>query len=129
MERLSKPFFYGSSEMDECRAYWKWAQHNPTLRNYLYKIVNEGKRSPIHGRHLTQIGLRKGVPDYHLPVPNDSYNGFWLEMKTKEKGRYKISPYQAEWMDKLRLVGQYATFGYGWEDASEKTLAYLNNKL
>ncbi len=129
MEDYFKPNIHSPSEMDECKAYWKWAQNYPVLRNYLYKIVNEGRRSPISGKNLKLIGLRKGIPDYHLPVANEKYYGFWLEMKTQDQSNYRISVYQSEWIDKLRAVNQYATFGYGWEDAAKKTLAYIKNKI
>lgn len=117
------------TEMQECIAYWQWAQTVPILRDYLFKIVNEGKRSPIHGRQLKLIGLRKGLPDYHYPVANKNWNGFWLEMKKRQLRRSSIPDYQDEWIEKLIRIGHYATFAFGWEDAASKTLDYLNNRL
>lgn len=122
-----KPRF--PSEMDECRAYWEWAQHIPVLKDYLYKVVNEGRRSPIHGRQLKFIGLRRGVPDYHYPVPNDNYYGLWIEMKTRNKKDSYLSEYQKEWLEKLRKIGHYATFAYGWEHAAKVTMEYIKNQI
>lgn len=121
--------FEEPSEMEECRAYWKWAQHHPVLRDYLYHIVNEGRRNQRHGRNLKLIGLRAGLPDYHLPVPNKTWNGFWLEMKVRKKITCAMPVAQQQWLEKLRKMNQYATFAYGWEDAAEKTLSYLNDKV
>lgn len=129
MEHIKKIYFGSPSEMEECRAYWEWAQKIPVLKDYLYKIVNEGKRSPIAGRHLKNIGLRKGLPDYHFPVPNDNWYGFWLEMKTRDGQEKHISDCQKEWRDKLLRINQYATFAFGWEDAIQKTMDYLKNRL
>ncbi|HEX4373881.1 MAG TPA: hypothetical protein VHZ50_11315 [Puia sp.] len=127
LEKRSAPDI--PSEMMECRAYWEWAQNIPVLRDYLYKIVNEGKRSPILGRQLKNIGLRRGIPDYHFPVANDKWNGFWLEMKTRNKRTSSLPDHQEEWVEKLIRIDHYATFAYGWEDAADKTMAYIKNKV
>lgn len=116
------------NELDECRAYWQWAQKIPVLRDYLYKILNEGKRSPIFGRHSQMIGWRKGLPDYHYPVSNGKFHGFWLEMKRRDN-KGKIHEDQRLWIEKLLKIDQYATVAYGWEDAVEKTLRYINNQI
>lgn len=117
------------TEMTECMAYWEWSQQIPVLKDYLYKVVNEGKRSPIHGRQLQRIGLRKGIPDYHFPVSNDKWNGFWLEMKKRDCRENSAPDYQKEWIEKLRRVNQYATFAFGWEDAADKTMNYIKNRI
>lgn len=117
------------TEMQECRAYWEWVQTVPLLRDYIYKIVNEGKRSPIQGKQLQLIGLRKGLPDYHYPVANAKWNGFWLEMKKRNLREKVIPAHQKAWLEKLIRIDQYATFAFGWEDAAAKTMDYLNNKV
>lgn len=129
MERGKKSYIKIPTEMQECRAYWQWVQTVPLLRDYLYKIVNEGKRSVIQGGQLKQIGLRAGLPDYHFPVANDNWYGFWLEMKTRKKSEKVMPSHQSDWLEKLRKIRQYATFAYGWEDAAEKTMSYLQNKV
>lgn len=117
------------SEYQECKAYYAWAQHHPVLREYLYKIVNEGKRSIREGFFLKMIGLRAGLPDYHLPVPNNSYHGFWLEMKRRDQKNKKKHEEQLNWLDKLRKIGHYACYAYGWEEAARITEDYLNNRI
>ncbi len=118
-----------SSEYQECKAYYAWAQYNPILREYLYKIVNEGKRSSASGFFLKLIGLRAGLPDYHLPIPNNTYHGLWLEMKRKNQNKVTKRENQTEWLDKLNKIGHYATFAYGCEDAIKITLDYINNRI
>lgn len=117
------------SEMQECHAYWEWAQTIPSLRDYLYKIVNEGKRSPVSGYRLNQIGLRRGVPDYHYPVSNGTYIGLWIEMKTRDRKNSALPECQHEWIAKLNEARHYATFAFGWEDAADITTAYLKDNL
>lgn len=116
-----------STEYQECLAYYKWAQFNPICREYLIKIPNEGKRNAFTGYCLKIIGLRAGVPDYFLPVPNDKYHGLWIEMKVDKSSNVQAS--QKEWIAKLNKIGHYAICTYGACQAIEVTENYLNNKL
>ena len=117
------------NEYQECRTYWEWAQHHPILANYLIKHVNEGKRSKILGHLLNLIGMRKGLPDYQLPISNDTYHGLWLEVKTQDERDKKQKKEQVDWLEKLRKAGHYANFAYGCDDAIQQTLDYLNNRV
>lgn len=117
-----------SSEYHECFAFYKWAQLHPILSEYLIKNVNEGKRSKIAGHFLKLIGLKPGLPDYHLPLPNDKYHGLWIEMKTVNEVNKKKRKNQTEWIEKLNRIGHYATYAYGWENAATIVKDYLGNK-
>lgn len=117
------------SEIQECVAYWEWSQNIPVLKDYLYKIPNEGKRSLSYGKKMKMIGLRSGLPDYHYPIPNETFNGFWLEMKTRDKKNHSLPDLQKIWLNKLNKANHYATFAFGWEDAAEKTISYIKNLL
>jgi hypothetical protein len=116
-----------SSEYDECLAFFKWAQFNPLLREYLIKIPNEGKRNAFTGYCLKVIGLRAGVPDYFFPVPNEKYHGLWIEMKAVKGSTTRDN--QKEWIEKLKKIGHYATYAYGWQDAAKIATDYLTNKI
>ena len=118
-----------ANEYKECAAYYEWAQYKPILKEYLIKHVNEGKRSKLLGHLLKLIGLRPGLPDYQLPIANLKYIGLWIEMKTIDEKNKKQKPLQIEWLEKLRKAGHYATFSFGWEDARDITVKYLNNLL
>ena len=118
-----------SSEYQECRAYFEWAQYHPTIKEYLIHHVNEGKRSRIMGNLLKLIGMRKGIPDYQLPLSNNNWHGFWIEMKTVDEHNKKQKKEQIDWINRLLLVKQYATFAFGCDDAIRLTLAYINNKI
>jgi hypothetical protein len=117
------------SEYKECRLYWEWAMLHPLLRDYLIKHVNEGKRSNIGGHLLNLIGMRKGIPDYQLPLANQNWHSLWLEMKRKDEINKKQKKEQIEWHERLRSAGNYATFAYGYEDAAQKTMDYLHNRI
>ncbi len=117
------------SEQSECLALWKWAQHHPIAKEYLIKNTNEGKRSPQYGSSLKKIGLRPGLPDYHLPISNAKYNGLWIEMKRANHTGTKKNPKQDDWITKLNDIGHYATYAYGWHHAAEVILDYLGDKI
>src|SRR5271154_5778443 len=101
------------SELQECKAYWQWSMTIPLLRDYLYKITNEGKRTLSYGRNLKDSGLRAGLPDYHYPVANNGYHGFWLEMKKRNMTCKNVPDHQLVWIEKLLAIGHHATIGYG----------------
>lgn len=116
------------TEYEECKAFFEWAQLLPIVSKYLIKHVNEGKRSKITGLYLQRIGMRKGLPDYQLPISNGKWFGLWIEMKRRTNNK-SHSKEQCEWIDNLIKVNQFATFAYGWEDAVRITTDYLNKKI
>ena len=118
-----------SSEYHECLAYFKWAQFNPILRDYLIKIVNEGQRSKTNGYYLKLIGFRAGIPDYFLPYPNSTYHGLWIEMKCVDERNKAKRANQLEWIEKLKKIGHYACICYGWHEAATVTTDYLINRI
>lgn len=97
----------------------KWSQQ-PDIRTkwpelkYLHHVPNERQCSPAAGRLLKLEGVRRGVPDLHLPVARRGYHGLYIEMKT-EGG--KASPEQDWWIEGLNAVGNYAEVCHGWERA------------
>lgn len=120
----------GLTEQKHCELFYAWAEHNPNLGEYLIKNVNEGKRSWFTARLLKLIGFRAGIPDYQYPVPNERYIGLWIEMKRTElKGKKNSNNFQELWLEKLKKVGHYATYAYGYADAIAITKAYLENRL
>lgn len=116
-----------SSEYQECLAYFKWAQYHPVLKEYLIKIVNEGKRNAITGYRLQLIGLRAGLPDYYLPISNRNYNGLWIEMKVSKSFNKRNN--QDEWIEKLKKIGHYAIYAIGWQEAARVTMDYLEDRI
>jgi hypothetical protein len=118
-----------STEKIDCMAYARWAD---SLGLPLFHIPNEGKRSLHFGRMLKLMGLRKGVPDFFLPVMKKMYGGLFLEMKRKKdysKSEKEKWLNQKAWIDYLNGAGYYASFAYGFEDAVKITTDYLREKL
>ena len=80
-------------EAEQC-ALMEWAAYNagkwPELR-LLYHIPNEGKRSIRAGARLKAQGLKRGVPDNHLPVARGGYIGLYIELKRRDKRKSRVT--------------------------------------
>jgi hypothetical protein len=117
------------TEYQECRWFYDWAQTHPLVKEYLIHHANEGKRTSVYGRLLKLIGLRPGIPDYQLPIPVGKHHGLWLEMKRRNAQKHKKKLEQENWAYRLKKINHIVDYAYGWEDAMNKTLKYLNNEL
>lgn len=106
---------------------FKWALQPEIRRTYpelklLHHIPNGGKRDPIEAKHLKQQGVKKGVPDLHLPVARGGFHSLYIEMKT-EKGR--ASPEQRWWLEELASEGNCCIICKGWREAVKCIEGYL----
>ena len=115
-----------STEYQECKAFWEYAQLVPNLRNYLIKIANERTDEVWYIKSLLRIGLRSGLPDYYYPLPNKKYFGLWIEMK---RANGKTTNNQEEWIDKLNKIGHYACIAHGAMEAIDIFNNYINDRL
>ena len=117
-----------ATEAQEQVALFEWAERSrgkhPELA-MLYHIPNGGSRNPIEARHLREQGVRAGVPDICLPVPNLRYTALYIELKRTKGGR--LSDAQAGWLTALQRQGYRATVCAGWEAARDTILEYLRS--
>jgi hypothetical protein len=67
-----------------------------------FAVPNGGKRSAKTAALLKAEGVRPGVPDWMLPVPNCGFSGLAIEFKRPGK---KTTTPQNNYIDKLVLVG------------------------
>jgi len=116
-----------ATESQHQSALFKWALSVPVRQQYpelklLHHIPNGGKRDPIEAKHLQQQGLKKGVPDLHLPVARGKYHSLYIEMKTEDG---EESPEQIWWREELNAQGNYATVAHGWDSARKVIEWYL----
>lgn len=92
----------------------------------LYHIPNEGKRSRKTGARMRAEGLKKGVPDFCLPVARRGKHGLYIELKRTKGGR--LSEAQSEWLDRLMVEDYGVAVCYGWEDAARVIKSYLGGE-
>lgn len=115
-----------TTEADEQTALFSWAAYNkrkyPELE-LLFHIPNEGKRTIINGARLKAQGMKPGVPDICLPVPNLKYTALYIELKRRNGG--KVSENQRGWIAALNRVGCRAVVCHGWDEAREEIERYL----
>ena len=109
--------------------------HKPIPRlKWLHAIHNQGHGDAIRGAKARAEGVKPGVFDLFLPVPvwqPGAHNlahtgkmicGLYLELKV---GKNSMSPIQAEFAADMTRAGYACQVAYGWLEAREKILAYL----
>lgn len=117
------------SEDSEQMALMCWAALNfnlyPELER-LFHIANGGFRNKREAGKLKAMGVKKGVPDLCLPVRRGDFSGLWVELKKLKKG--KVSEEQNDWIAFLRQQGYGAIVCYGWINARDVIVSYLEWK-
>lgn len=94
----------------------------PALQDDLHHFANERKCTPHQGRILKRMGVKKGVADFFLDIPNTLFRGMWLELKV---GSGKLSPEQVKFLERKTARGHYAMAAWGFESAKELINKYL----
>lgn len=56
-----------------------------------FAIANGGAVSPKTGKMLKEMGLKKGVPDLCIIMPNNEYHALFIEMKRRAAAEYRRS--------------------------------------
>ncbi len=115
------------SESGHGKALMCWSAMNiqkyPELK-WLTHIPNGGFRDAITANNLKAEGVRPGVPDYLLAVQRNKFHGLWIELK-RPKPPGIVSKEQIEWLDHLYKEGFKVRVSYGWENARDTIIAYL----
>ncbi len=113
------------TEHDEQSALIRWARLNecryPKLKK-LYAVPNGGYRCAKTAADLKAEGVRKGIPDLHLPVARGGYHGLWIEMKVHPN---VTTPDQDIVIEELREEGHRVEVCWSMEEARDVLLDYL----
>jgi VRR-NUC domain len=103
-------------EDDECIAFMEIVAYQfPQIADIFYHIPNGGSRHVVEAKKLKRMGVKKGTPDYHLPIPRGQYASCYIEMKRQEGGR--LSADQKRIIARLRQVGNYVGVARGADEA------------
>lgn len=117
------------TEHGEQSALFDWAlmmeSQHPELR-LMYAIPNGGHRRIAVAMKLKAEGVKKGVPDVHLPCARGRWHGLYIEMKVKPN---HPTDEQQVMMEALNEQGYAAVVCYSFEDARDTVLGYLGNGL
>ena len=79
-----------------------WLTGRHPILQWMLHVPNGGKRPKGEAGRLKAIGVKPGVPDLLLPIPNGDWSGLAVELKSLA-GR--LSPAQAAWLDRLAQSG------------------------
>lgn len=118
------------SEDAHCIALMQWAALSGIKElKWLTHIPNGGARDKREGAKFKAMGVKRGIPDYILPLPvqtsfGEAWAGLWLEIKV---GKNYPTDDQVAWHQYLNGVGYKCYVCYGWEEARDKLLAYINS--
>lgn len=99
---------------------------------WLYAIPNGGSRHIVEATKMVASGTRSGVPDVCLPKPCEGYAGCYIELKIEKRRTEKnggVSYEQTKWLLHLAGAGYYCKVCYGWEEARDTLVQYLEGKL
>jgi len=104
-----------------------WSRAKGIDERLLFAIPNGGARNIIVARKLKAEGVRAGVPDYFLAIPNHSYHGLFLELKAGGAGvpKGRVSPEQREMLVHLNTGGYMASIVCGIDEAVRAVEEYL----
>lgn len=114
------------SEHTEQVALFNWCKlmegRHPQLA-LIFAIPNGGKRHIGTARKLKAEGVKSGIPDIFLCVPNrHGKHGLFLELKD---GKNKPTKNQLHWLSALEAEGYATALCYGFSEAQIAIINYL----
>lgn len=112
---------------------WAEAQmfNYPEL-DLMYAIPNAGgytggfKKNKGRVIQMRKQGVKKGVPDIHLPVARRGWNSLYIELKREDDDTLK--PDQEKWAKKLREANNCVALASGFVDACDILVRYLRGE-
>lgn len=94
----------------------------------LFAIPNGGLRDKITAARLKATGVKAGYPDIGLDTACGNYHGLRIELKrpkTTNQSAGIVSDDQNFWLNILNARGYLAVVCYGWEEARDQIIRYL----
>ncbi len=127
-------------EDDEQAAFFaRLALEMPEIREITFAIPNGGKRMIREAARLKKQGVTPGVPDILCALPVGYkhhylgegweyfvYAGLFIEMKSTDKKKAKVSKLQCDKMKALSLAGYKCVVAYGAIEAMEYLKDYIH---
>ncbi len=102
-----------------------WFKHYfPELDGDFHHFANERRCSQQEGRMLKRMGVKKGVADFFLALPQNGKSGLWIELKV---GSNKPSKEQLEFLDRKSQRGYEAVWVRGTNAARDAIRNYLKD--
>lgn len=105
---------------------YSWIRTRPDLEPFSFHIANERKCTLSYGGTLKRMGVKSGVSDMFIGVPTKKHHGMWLELKA---GNNKVTTNQRVFLRDMSANGYYAVACWGFEEAKQAILDYLDEKV
>lgn len=115
------------SESEEQKTLIKWwAIQYPHLNLLLFHIPNGGLRNLKTAVRLKSEGVKAGVADLFLAIPNRDYHGMFIEMK-RQQGNSQTE-LQKNFQIAVEKQGYKYLLARGWKEAKTGIENYLKEK-
>lgn len=88
----------------------------------VFAVPNGGHRNALEAKNLKRSGVKAGVPDLVIPLPNAEYHGLFIEMKF---GKNKSTTKQTIWQRNLATLGYRAAVCNGFAAAVSVIEEYI----
>lgn len=95
------------------------------LRNYMFHIPNEGKRSAFAGKVMKDKGLTPGAADICLFVPAKKMHGMFIELK-RPGTEIKLTPAQSTFLARAKQVGWHTVIANDLRKLQLQVINYLD---
>jgi hypothetical protein len=120
--KVNNPMVYRESQHQ--KAFFEWLSNfRPKTRSLTFAIPNGGRRDAREARNLKLQGVTPGVPDIFMAIPSKGFNGLFIELKS---GKNKTTKSQDLMIYNLRDNGYRVDICYGWEEAKNVCMDYLD---
>lgn len=93
------------------------------------RMMSKGKSKGVFFAYLKKLkrsGLKSGVSDLFIAVPNSQYHGMALEMKDAKKTYCSVTKSQREHLATMDRMGYYSTWSAGSDDAIKEIIFYMS---
>ena len=100
---------------------WMRYQHPKRL---IFAIPNGGNRNVITAKKLKAEGVKAGIPDLFMAVPNTQHNGLFIELKA---GKNKPTDKQNEVIEHLKSAGYRCEVINNFDDFRKTVNDYLKD--
>lgn len=122
---MSRAYYKKRCEATEQERVINWAtfyaKDFPEL-DLLYHVPNGGSRNQLEAANLKRQGVKAGVPDLVLPVPQRQFHGLYVEMKW---GKNTTTDKQDWWLEQLQQQGYKTAVCWSADEAMDVIAEYM----
>lgn len=104
----------------------QWVKSHPYLSKLTLHFPNEGQRHARFGKSLKDKGMRAGVSDLLIAMPNHGFGGGWVELKS-ESG--SLSKEQKEFLIDMEQQNYFTAVTWSLDEALAILMWYCHGSV